>query len=316
MAQRRRKGRRLVRLILWGALALVVVGAATVLGISAYGAYSLTQFERIPIQKTPADYGLEYVDVSFSSRDGLTLRGWWLEVGYDKPVIILVHGSERNRAEPAEKMFGIARELISHDYNVLMFDLRGHGESEGEHISAGYYERNDLLGAIDYARRRGMSKIGVLGFSMGAATSLMTVAQCEEIDAVVADSSYADVVDIIESEFSRRSSLPNFFIPIILFMAKNMYGVDFVSIKPVEAVKEISIPVFVIHGEQDDMVPAHHAHRLIEACQNPDSKLWILPEADHSNPCLARPEEYINKVISFFDDAFDSNWESSKVEQW
>jgi len=186
-----------------------------------------------------------------------------------------------------------------------MFDLRGHGESEGEHISAGYYERNDLLGAIDYVKQQGMSKIGVLGFSMGAATSLMTVAECEEIDAVVADSAYADVTDIMETEFSKRSSLPRFFIPLILFMANNMYRVDFAAIKPVEAVRESDIPVFIIHGGQDDMVPVQHALRLIEACQNPDSKLWIVPEAKHSNPYLARPAEYMNKVISFFDDAFE-----------
>lgn len=293
-----------MRRLLWVLLALIVVAAGVILGISGYAASSLTQFMRVPIQQTPSEYGLEYADISFLSRDGLLLRGWWLEVGYAKPVIVMVHGSERNRAEPAEKMLGIAKELISHDYNVLMFDMRGHGESEGEHISAGYYERNDLLGAIDYIRQRGMeSKIGVLGFSMGAATSLMATAECGEIDAVVADSAYADIVSIIESEFSKRSDLPKFFIPIILFIAKNIYDVDFTAIRPVEAVKKISVPVFIIHGGKDDMIPVQHAYRLKEACQNPDSKLWIVPEAQHSSPYLARPVEYMSEVSSFFDEA-------------
>jgi dipeptidyl aminopeptidase/acylaminoacyl peptidase len=286
-------------------LALVVAIAGVILGISAYAASSLTQFERVPIQKTPSDYGLEYSDISFFSRDGLLLRGWWLGTSMDSPVIVLVHGSERNRSEPAEKMLGIAKELVSHDYNVLMFDMRAHGESEGEHISAGYYERNDLLGAIDYIRQRGTeSKIGVLGFSMGAATSLMATAECEEINAVVADSAYADIVSIIESEFSRRSGLPKFFIPIILFMTKNVYDVDFTAVKPVEAVKEITVPVFIIHGGKDDMIPVQHAYKLREACQNLESQLWIVPEASHSEPYLARPAEYMNRLISFFETAF------------
>jgi len=300
------KSRRLMRRVLWSLLALIVVAAGIILGISGYAASSLTQFERTTIDSDPADFGLEYVDVSFPSRDGLILRGWWLEGGDDNPIIAVVHGSEGNRAHPAERMLGIVKDLVSYGYNVLMFDMRGHGESDGKHISAGYYERNDLLGAIDYIRQCSIeSKIGVLGFSMGAAASLMAAPESEEIDAVVADSAYADIVSIIESEFSKRSNLPKFFIPIILSIAKKIYEIDFTAIKPEEAVREIPVPVFIIHGEQDDTVPVQHAYRLKEASQNPDSKLWIVPEAQHANSYLVRPAEYKERVISFFDEALD-----------
>lgn len=298
------KSRRLRRRVLWALLALIVAAAGIILGISGYAASSLTQFERVPIESTPSDFGLDHADVSFPSRDGLILRGWWLEAGDNNPVIVVVHGSEGNRAHPAERMLGIAKDLVSHGYNILMFDMRGHGESEGEHISAGYYEKNDVLGAIDYIKQRDIeSKIGVLGFSMGAATSLMAVAESEEIGAVVADCAYADIVSIIESEFSKRSNLPKFFIPIILFITRNIYDVDFTAIIPEEAVREISVPVFIIHGEQDDMVPVQHAYRLKEASQNPESKLWIVPEAQHGNSYLMRPTEYREQVTSFFDEA-------------
>jgi len=298
------KSRRLRRRVLWALLALIVAAAGIILGISGYAASSLTQFERVPIESTPSDFGLDHADVSFPSRDGLILRGWWLEAGDNNPVIVVVHGSEGNRAHPAERMLGIAKDLVSHGYSILMFDMRGHGESEGEHISAGYYEKNDVLGAIDYIRQRDTeSKIGVLGFSMGAATSLMAVAESEEIDAVVADCAYADIVSIIESEFSKRSKLPKFFIPIILFITRNIYDVDFTAIIPEEAVRGISVPVFIIHGEQDDMVPIQHAYRLKEASQNPESKLWIVPEAQHGNSYLMRPAEYREQVTSFFDEA-------------
>ncbi len=300
------KSRRLMRRLLWALLALILVAAGIILGISGYAASSLTQFERAPVESDPADFGLEYVDVSFPSRDGLMLRGWWLEGAEDSPIIVVVHGSEGNRAHPAERMLGIAKDLVSYGYNVLMFDMRGHGESEGRRISAGHYEKNDVLGAIDYVRQRGIErKIGLLGFSMGAAASLMTAPESDEIDAVVADSAYADIVSIIESEFSQRSNLPKFFIPIILFMTRNIYDIDFAAIKPEEAVRGISVPVFIIHGGQDDMVPVQHAYRLKEASQNPDSRLWIVPEAQHANSYFVRPAEYKEQVISFFDKALD-----------
>jgi dipeptidyl aminopeptidase/acylaminoacyl peptidase len=306
MTQQHDRARWPKRLLLWVLTPLVVVVAGVILGISGYAASSLTQFERVPIQKTPADYGLEYEDVSFPSRDGLTLRGWWLGAHDDSPTIVMVHGSTRHRADPPERMLGITKEFVNHDYNVLTFDMRGHGESEGQHTSAGYYERNDLLGAIDYAKQRGIqSKIGVIGFSMGAATSLMTAAECKEIDAVVADGAYADIVSIIESEFANRSDLPKFFIPIVLFMTKTMYDVDFTAIKPIESVKEIAAPVLIIHGGKDAMVPVDHAYRLAAACQNPDSRSWIVPEAEHCGACMARPKEYMDRVLSFFDETLD-----------
>jgi fermentation-respiration switch protein FrsA (DUF1100 family) len=306
MTQQASKSTRLRRRVLWASLAVIVLAAVTILGISGYAASSLTKFERVPVGSNPADFGLEYADVSFPSRDGLTLRGWWLEGGDDSPIIVVVHGSEGNRADPPERMLGIAKELVGHGYNVLMFDMRGHGESGGEHISAGLYEKNDLLGAIDYVRGRGIeSKIGVLGFSMGATVCLMAAPASEEIDAVVADAAYADIVSIIESEFAERSDLPRFFIPIILFMTRTAYDVDFTAIKPEEAVKETSVPVFIIHGEQDEMIPVEHAYRLKEASQNPDSRLWVVPEAQHANSYLVKPTQYKEQVISFFDEALD-----------
>ena len=106
------KSRRLRRRLLWALLALVVVVIVAILGISVYAASSLTQFERVPIQNTPSDYGLEYTDISFPSRDGLTLRGWWLDASDDASVIILVHGSTRNRAEPPERTLQLSVQVL------------------------------------------------------------------------------------------------------------------------------------------------------------------------------------------------------------
>ena len=169
-------------------------------------------------------------------------------------------------------------------------------------MSAGYYEQRDLLGAIDYVKGRGFEHIGVLGFSMGAVTTLIAAASSSDIDAVVADSSFADLKDVMEPEFSKRTKFPKFFLPALLFIVKIMYSVDFSAVKPIELVSEIAPrPAFFIHGQLDETFPLEHAYRLHQAGQNPQNQLWIVPQAGHVRAYATCPEEYMNKITAFFD---------------
>ncbi|HEY97542.1 MAG TPA: alpha/beta hydrolase [Dehalococcoidia bacterium] len=286
--------------VIIGVVVLVIV---IIIGISAYLGGIATRVDRESITIDPADLGLEYENITFPSReDHLTLHGWFLPSPNSEEIIIILHGAESNRCDINVNVMGIAAELISLGYNVLMFDFRGHGESEGERISAGFHERKDLWGAVDFARERGFEKIGVLGFSMGAATALMGAAEEPDIDCVVADSSFADMEGIMEGEFTERTKFPGFFITPVLYMVKIMYGVDFTAVKPVESVPEIAPrPIMFIHGEKDDFVPLDHAYRLYQASQNPDNILWIVPGAEHVKGYITSPAEYINRITAFFD---------------
>ena len=292
---------------LWQKLGLSLLGVLVIafLGISVFLGYSMTSVERVPVEGSPALLDLEYEDISFPSReDELTLYGWFLPARDSEQVIIMVHGADKNRTDATIGMMDIASGLVEHGYNVLMFDLRGHGESEGSRMSAGYYEQRDLLGAVDYVKGRGLEDIGVLGFSLGAVTTLLATADNTDIDAVVADSSFADLEDIMGPEFSKRTRFPRFFLPPLLFMVKIMYGVDFGAIKPVAVVAEIALrPVLCIHGELDDTVPLEHVYRLEEAAQNPLSQLWVVPETGHVRAYTTHPEEYMNRIIALFDEA-------------
>jgi fermentation-respiration switch protein FrsA (DUF1100 family) len=291
------------KLIIAG-LSLVVLLALVFIGISAYLGYSLTRVEKVPVTGSPTDNGLAYEDVSFTSLyKDLTLRGWFLPVENSDRIIIMVHGNEGNRNAPNSGALDIAGELVGHGFNVLMFDLHSCGESEGNTVSGGYYEKDDLKGAVAYIRQRGFEKIGVLGFSLGAVSALMAAAEDTEINAVIADSSYADLNDIMEPEFAKRTKAPKIFLRPILFMIKIMYGVDFTAIRPVETVAKIAPrPIFFIHGEADDMIPVDHARRLLEASQNPDNILWVVP-GGHTSAYHDYPVEFIDRVTSFFDAA-------------
>lgn len=286
-------------------ISLIAIVVVAFVGISAYLGYSMTRVERLPIEETPADMGLKYEDITFPSRDDkLTLRGWYLPSHNGEQIIIMGHGAGGHRADPDVNMLGIASELIDHGYNVLMFDFRGHGESEGERLSAGYHERKDLLGAIDFVKGRGFTHIGILGFSMGATTALMAAAEEVDIDCVVADSSFAELTGIMEREFKERSGFPGFFLTPVLFMVKIMYGVDFAAVEPVETVSGIAPRLILfIHGEEDTFIPLDHAYRLKEASQNPQNELWVAPNATHVRAYVENRAEYINKITAFFDEA-------------
>lgn len=283
---------------------VILALAVIFVGISAYLGYSLTRTERIPLTQNPSALNLTYEDVTFPSLDeNLTLHGWLLPGTIDGTVIIMVHGNGYNRDDPTIGTLDIASELVRHGYSVLMFDLRGYGESDGATVSGGYYEKRDVEGAAAFVKQLGYENIGVIGFSLGAVSTLLAAAEDEDIDVVVADSSYADLNDIMGPEFKKRTKAPAFFLRPILFMIDIMYGVDFAAIRPIAAVPEIfPRPILFIHGENDDMIPVAHAERLYEAADNPSDELWIVPGAGHTRSFKTEPQVYIEKVVDFFDE--------------
>jgi dipeptidyl aminopeptidase/acylaminoacyl peptidase len=286
-----------------GLASAVVVGVAAV--ASRYMVHSLTAARRLSIQDDPAGYGLKYENVSFPAAvDGVNLRGWYVKGKAKKGCVIVTHGGEYHRADPNIGLLQIAKGLADDGYDVLMFDLRGHGESDNGRMSGGYYEKRDLQGAISYVRERGIpsQRIGLLGFSLGAAASLLAAAEDSELPAVVADSCWADLMDLIRSQIERRRYMPSFLTPVIPVMARAAYGVDVDGVRPLDALAKIAPrSVFLIHGEDDRTVPIENALRLCHSTQNENNRLWVVPAAEHVGSYKARPEEYITKVTAFFD---------------
>jgi fermentation-respiration switch protein FrsA (DUF1100 family) len=294
----------------WLRVALIVVLTLLVIfvGISAYLGYSMTRVERVPLTEDPSVMGLAYENVAFASLDeNLTLRGWFLPGEPAYPAIITVHGNGHNRDDPTIGTLDIAAELVQSGYSVLMFDLRGYGESDGSTVGGGYLEKRDLEGAVAYIKSRGVDRIGVIGFSLGAVTALLAAAEDNDIAAVVSDSSYADLNDMMEPEFEKRTKAPTIFLYPILFMIKIIYGVDFAAIRPVAVVSEITPrPILFIHGSADATIPVSHASRLFEAAQSPQDELWIVTGAEHTQAYKLHPAEYMQRVTDFFDAALET----------
>jgi dipeptidyl aminopeptidase/acylaminoacyl peptidase len=89
-----------------------------------------------------------------------------------------------------------------------------------------------------------------------------------------------------------------------MFLVKCLYGVDFSLVSPVNALKRVQSPVLLIHGGEDSTVPVDEAFQLSDVFQNPASRLWIVPEAEHTDAYLSRPKEYVSRLLSFFGNVF------------
>ncbi len=287
---------------------LVVIVAS--LGVSAAVGWKLTHPERLAPDKTPTDAGLIFHEVTFKSRgDGLALKGWSIPSQADgvvrpsKREIILLHGYRKNRLQPEADALGLAAHLARSGFNVLMFDFRNSGYSEGQVTTVGLLEVQDLLGAVDHLKQNYSDlSIGVLGFSMGAAVSIIGAAREAGIQAVVADSPFADLREYLEENLSVWSELPHYpFTPLILRLTPLMTGFRAEGVSPLGEVARFNRPLLLIHGEADQDIPLKNSQRLLEAAGPARARLWTVPGAGHVRSHQVRPDEYRTRVTAFFD---------------
>ena len=266
----------------------------------------------------PANSGIAAEPVRFESDiDRIRLFGWLLSSTGDR-AIVLVHGVESYAWDGDQP--DVARAYIEAGFHVLVFDLRAHGRSDGDRLGLGWDERRDVRAAVALLQQRGFKpgKIGLHGVSYGAATALLAAAAIPEVGAVVADSAFADMRDLMEREIQKRLGVPpavtRLLRPGLTLAARRLYDLDFDTITPERAVPEIAPrPILFIHGKEDDVIPVKNAHRLKAASENPADELWLLPGRKHTEgvrlmapPCEPREpspirEVYLSKAVAFFD---------------
>lgn len=271
-------------------------------GICAYVANHLSQPDILPNHEDAGSLGIPYDEVAFPSRgDSLRLSGWLFPREGSQAGIVLVHGKPGHRANPEIGLLPLAKDLHDLGYNVLTFDLRGWGQSQKSRFSLGQYETRDVLGAVDYLTTHGIERVGVIGFSMGGAASILAAAGDTSIRALVEDSGYEDAREIVNLKLPSLSRLPAAFTPGVVLTAKVLFGIDFDSVKPIREVGKIKPRrVYFIHGEADTTIPVEHARRLFQSATNPADDLWIVPGVRHVKAYLTHREEYLDRVGKFF----------------
>jgi uncharacterized protein len=271
---------------------IVLIVVAFLILISAWGFYISIRPPKIHSSITPRDLRMEYENVSFETADGLTLRGWHIPA--KKPndkTVILLHGY------PADKGNILpALAFLQDDFNLLLFDFRYLGESDGNYSTAGAKEVEDLLAAIRFLKTRAITEVGVWGFSMGGAVALMAIEKTPEIRAVVAESSYASLSEMALQLF--RIPVVNYPIAYLIgFWAKLLLGIDVRDVSPAERIRNSAIPILITHSSADAVIPFSQARLLQQAlANNPRAEYWFSEEFAHGQ----LDADYHSRIRNFF----------------
>lgn len=276
-------------------------GTGLALGLASLAmAYLGTHPRRRPLAGTPADEDLHYDDVQFTSHDGIRLSGWFIPCPGARSTIVLCHGFPNNRSE----MLPWVRMLKEADANLLLFDFRAMGLSEGDLCSIGSEEVKDLQGALDYLSTREEAAdlpIGAFGLSMGGAVAIMTAAQDQRIRAVATHGAYAT----LDRAIDQRSRL--FLGPLhpalahpIKWWARRWSPVHPRLVSPLDTIGEIAPrPVLVLHGGRDMIARSQDARDLYQ-CAGPPRQLAIFPRSWHVKIDAGEQSKYERTVIDFF----------------
>ncbi len=245
--------------------------------VSFFVVYRFINPETMMSDQAPEDFGLDYEEVSFYSTDGILLSGWYIEsLREEAPTIIVLHGypAERRNMLPEAN-------YLSQKFNVLMFDFRALGESEGRFSTLGGKEVNDLHGAIDYLKEeKKVEEVSLWGFSMGAVTAIQVAPEREEVVAVVSDSSFSSMEKSVKELFPipifRRTVRPFF-----NFWTNILADVRLKDVSPEDAISNLEVPIFLTHNKEDPVVLFDNAERLKEAMpENPDS-MTLFVDSDY-----------------------------------
>jgi len=286
--------RRAIRyvLLLLGAVA----GMITVL--SAYMARMIISPPRQRLWATPDDLGMPFEDVQFPARDGLRLSGWFIPAKSDngqqpKATLLLVHGWPWNRLGTAAEniltnlpgsapvqLIHLALALHRRGYQLLMFDLRNHGQSAtSAPVTFGWREAEDLLGAVDYAAARSdvnSQQIGVIGFSMGANATLFALPRTDLVRAAIVIQPTSPAV------FSSRygsfliGPLSKLVMPVVEFIYRLSGGLNFSAMEPIFASGGSGdTPLLFVQGKGDNWGSADNVAAMVAASPSAVDPIFV-----------------------------------------
>ncbi|HSF25116.1 MAG TPA: alpha/beta fold hydrolase [Blastocatellia bacterium] len=262
----------------------------------------LSQLKSPHLRRLIRRSGIAYEDVTIPSFDGTRLYGWWMAASKRAPTIVALHGVKKNRTDVLRAALVLRRA----GFNVLVFDGRAHGDSEGRFVTYGFYERRDVETAIEWLiaeklidRRR----VGLAGESMGAAIALQVAAHNPWIGAVWADSPFASLRRVAEEFMQRVTRLPGAVLSPVMWttiQVANYRGkFDIETVNPLELAAKINCPVQLVHGAEDQLIATVHSEQIYEALGG-DKEIWVVEGARHARSVRHSKTEYSARLRKFF----------------
>ena len=248
----------------------------------------------------PAHLDMQYEERTVKTAEGIPLSSWLLRPPCD-PIgtVIMLHGVSESKIAPLP----LAKHLYECCFNVFLYDSRWHGDSGGSYCTYGFYEKHDASMAITYLLSRTdlrTGKVGLFGYSMGAAVAIQTAAIDRRVAAVVAESGFARLRTIFDDYQKRMIKLPFHYLRnIVIKRSEHLAHFRANAVAPVDAVREVRVPLLLIHGTADRLIRHEYSEEIFRNANEP-KELWLIPGATHSDLPDSGGEEYRRRIEEFF----------------
>jgi dipeptidyl aminopeptidase/acylaminoacyl peptidase len=255
-----------------------------------------------------SEFGVSAEEITFTTYEmsdrcegeRITLSGWFIFGRSPKsPTFVVLHGQNDNRIGSLKYSGMLARA----GYNVLAYDHRYHGLSDGDYCTFGYFEGCDVSAAIDYLEERGdcnTESLGVLGESMGAATAIMAAARDNRIRLLVEDSSFSDLKTVIADYGKKLYGLPRF--PLVdsaVFLAGVRAGFQPKMASPIKEIGKVTVPTLIIHCDCDEDIKPEYSELIYDASGAEIKELHYFSGCGHTMGYEDHTGEYEDLVLGF-----------------
>ncbi len=303
--------------------ALVVGWIALTIGFAPYwlaGIATTRRFDRPDPRNegtTPASFDLAFEEIELRASDAVKLSGWWVPAAEPSGTVVLVHGLNRRRIEMVKKV----PFLNEAGWNALLFDLRHHGESEGERRTYGFYEKLDTDAAIAWSRERSPGPVVLWGVSMGAATATLAAAADGGVAGLVCDSSYRSLSDTVRHHLGLFRGfrwwmrlVPSWpTADVALYWIGRRGGFDPDAIDIVAAAHQLEgRPCLFVCNSNDRRMPSEIAFEL-QAAAGPQSKVLVVPGDSHGGAYREGTAAYQHAVSEVLDEVLENERRQAKA---
>ena len=244
-------------------------------------------------------------DINIKARDGIKLHAFYIPAETPSKKLLILHHGYTSKA-----MDNASHAKFFHDmgYEVLLLDLRAHGESGGDYVGFGILDRFDTLKWIEYAHERFGEDIKIVlhGTSMGATTVLMALGLEKvqsSVSAVVADCAFTSPAEIFSHVMKKNYHIP-LTSPIINMeglYSKSVVGYRIDEYSTLDALKNNEVPVLFVHGKEDKFVPTYMTEQNYNACTS-RKQLLMVDNAGHGSSIFEAPELYQDTEKEFLKD--------------
>jgi fermentation-respiration switch protein FrsA (DUF1100 family) len=286
------------------------VGIGLLILAAIYGGVCWLFSDKLIAARYPSDEQVPFADLGLPNPESLTLTNGSLKLAgwyFANPkaggcATVLQHGFAINKAVA----LGWAPLFWGRGCDILVFDLRSHGQSSPGLLTYGVLDKTDELMAVDWLiARTGLpiSKIGLWGVSYGAATSIQAAAVRPDLAFVVADASYSSLSDIAAYQSEQLfGAWARIFLPGTLFISGLRAGFDPAEASPEKAIRGLKTPVLLIHSTTDEFTPSTQSEAIYAASDHGHTVLDLTTwGASHGESYFVDPVAYTRTVDTFLD---------------